>query len=57
MTISDQLQSIWVEKYRPTKLADMVLSDTLRTFVEECRRKQEIPNLLLVGNAGEKFNS
>ena len=52
MSISDQLQSIWVEKYRPTKLADMVLSDTLRAFVEECRRKQEIPNLLLVGNAG-----
>jgi replication factor C small subunit len=52
MSINEQLQNIWVEKYRPTKLADMVLSETLRTFVEECRRKQEIPNMLLVGNAG-----
>ena len=52
MSINDQLQNIWVEKYRPTKLADMVLSETLRTFVEECKRKQEIPNMLLVGNAG-----
>jgi replication factor C small subunit len=52
MSINEQLQNIWVEKYRPTKLADMVLSDTLRAFVEECKRKGEIPNMLLVGNAG-----
>ena len=52
MSINDQLKNIWVEAYRPTKLADMVLSDTLRAFIEECRRKQEIPNMLLVGNAG-----
>jgi DNA polymerase III delta prime subunit len=52
MSINDQLKNIWVEAYRPTKLADMVLSETLRTFVEECKRKQEIPNMLLVGNAG-----
>ncbi len=52
MTINEQLKNIWVEAYRPTKLADMVLTETLRTFVEECKRKGEIPNLLLVGNAG-----
>ena len=52
MSINDQLKNIWVEAYRPTKLADMILSDTLRAFIEECRRKQEIPNMLLVGNAG-----
>jgi len=52
MTINDQLMNIWVEKYRPTKLADMVLSESLRAFVEECKRKDEIPNMLLVGNAG-----
>lgn len=52
MTITEQLQNIWVEKYRPAKLADMVLSDSVRAFVEECKRKQEIPNLLFVGNAG-----
>jgi len=52
MSINEQLKNIWVEKYRPAKLVDMVLSDTLRSFVEECQRKQEIPNILLVGNAG-----
>lgn len=52
MTITEQFQNIWTEKYRPAKLADMVLTDSLRTFVEECRRKKEIPNLLLAGNAG-----
>jgi replication factor C small subunit len=52
MSINEQLKNIWVEKYRPSKLADMVLSDTMRFFVEECKRKGEIPNILLVGNAG-----
>ena len=52
MSINEQLKNIWVEKYRPTKLADMVLSDSLRAFVEECRTKGEIPNMLFVGNAG-----
>jgi len=52
MTINEQLMNIWVEAYRPTKLADMVLSESLRAFVEECKRKEEIPNLLLVGNPG-----
>ena len=52
MTINDQLMNIWTERYRPTKLVDMVLSDSLRAFVEECKRKGEIPNMLLVGNAG-----
>ena len=52
MSINQQLKNIWVEAYRPAKLADMVLSESLRSFVEECKRKQEIPNLLFVGNAG-----
>ena len=52
MSINEQLKNIWVEKYRPSKLADMVLSDSLRSFVQECQTKGEIPNMLLVGNAG-----
>jgi len=52
MSINEQLKNIWVEKYRPNNLADMVLTDTLRLFIEECKRKQEIPNVLFVGNAG-----
>lgn len=52
MSINEQLKNIWVEKYRPTKLTDLVLTDVLREFIEECRRKKEIPNLLFVGNPG-----
>ncbi len=52
MSINEQLKNIWVEKYRPNNLADIVLTDTLRSFVEECRKKQEVPNMLLIGNAG-----
>ena len=52
MSIHEQLQSIWTEKYRPTKLADMVLTESLRAFVEECGRKEGIPNVLFVGNPG-----
>ena len=52
MSINEQLKNIWVEAYRPAKLADMVLSDSLRAFVNECRSKGEIPNMLFVGNAG-----
>lgn len=52
MTINDQLMHIWVERYRPIKLDDMVLTEAMRGFVTECKRKGEIPNLLLVGNPG-----
>jgi DNA polymerase III delta prime subunit len=51
-SIQDQLKHIWVEKYRPSKLSDMVLTDHVRNFIEDCRTKGEIPNLLLVGNPG-----
>ena len=52
LTIQEQLRSIWIEAYRPQKLEDVVLTDSMRAFVEECRRKKEIPNVLFVGNAG-----
>ena len=42
--------NLYVEKYRPTKLDDLVLSDNNRKFFESI--EDEIPNLLFVGTPG-----
>lgn len=44
--------SLWVEKYRPTNLGEMVLDDQVRSSFESYRETQQIPNLLFIGNAG-----
>jgi len=41
---------IWVEKYRPTTLADIILDE--RTLKQVKEFEEEIPNLLFVGNPG-----
>jgi replication factor C small subunit len=45
--------SLWIEKYRPKKLADVVLPDHLKQKVEEYRSQQEIPHLLFVSPPGQ----
>ena len=43
---------LWVEKYRPQKVEDCILPDSIKsTFMDYVARK-EIPNLLLSGTAG-----
>ena len=43
---------LWVEKYRPKKIADCILPESIKnTFIEFVGQK-EIPNLLLAGGAG-----
>jgi DNA polymerase III delta prime subunit len=43
---------LWVEKYRPRKVEDCILPDSIKsTFMDYVARK-EIPNLLLSGSAG-----
>jgi DNA polymerase III delta prime subunit len=44
--------SLWVEKYRPSNLQEMVLDDNTRVSFEEYKSTQMIPNLLFIGNAG-----
>jgi len=44
--------SIWEEKYRPQKLEDLILTDEMRSFIENCLEKKDIPNMLLYGRAG-----
>jgi replication-associated recombination protein RarA len=48
----DVLNSLWVEKYRPKKLEDVVLSDQQRGFLSKCVENCEIPHLLLIGPPG-----
>ena len=43
---------LWVEKYRPKKISDCILSDDLKNTFLEFLKKKEIPNLLLSGTAG-----
>lgn len=43
---------LWVEKYRPKKLEDMVLPDDYRKIFEKFIRDSEIPHLLLYGPPG-----
>ena len=43
---------LWVEKYRPRKIQDCILSEDLKNTFLEFVKKKEIPNLLLSGTAG-----
>ena len=44
--------NLWVEKYRPVFLNDIVLSKEDRSFFEALDKKQEIPHLLFAGVQG-----
>lgn len=43
-------QDLWVEKYRPKKLSEIVLSEELRKHLENI--SEDIPHLLFYGRAG-----
>lgn len=45
-----EFDKIWVEKYRPTKLEDVILDEASLRVVSQF--EEEIPNLLFVGNPG-----
>ena len=43
---------LWVEKYRPSKLEQVIMSDDMREKFQEYIEKNEIPHLLLSGKQG-----
>jgi replication factor C small subunit len=44
----NEKQTIWVEKYRPQKICDIVLPDDMKESLYKWKDDGEIPNLLLV---------
>jgi len=44
--------TLWVEKYRPHRVEDCILPDSLKATFQEYVNKKEIPNLILTGTAG-----
>lgn len=50
--MSELLDSIWVEKYRPKKLEDLVLPEQYMKDFERIIAKCELPNLLFSGPPG-----
>jgi DNA polymerase III delta prime subunit len=43
---------LWVEKYRPKKISECILSEHLKETFTQFLKQKEIPNLLLSGTAG-----
>ena len=43
---------LWVEKYRPSKISDTILTDDLKTTFQTFVNEGYIPNLLLSGGPG-----
>ena len=51
MEVRDEM-FLWVEKYRPQKIDDCVLPESLKKTFKEYINKGELPNFLLCGTAG-----
>lgn len=45
-------QFVWVEKYRPSKVSDVILPSDLKSLFVNLEAKGDFPNLLLVGPKG-----
>ena len=43
---------LWVEKYRPTNLDDVILPEETKRIFQQFVDQENIPNLLLTGSAG-----
>lgn len=48
----ENIHTLWVEKYRPTILADYIGNEHLKGKVAQYIETQDIPHLLLFGSAG-----
>jgi len=53
MTVeTNQDEFLWVEKYRPQRIADCILPDALKATFQKFVDDKSVPNLLLAGTAG-----
>ena len=46
------LNALWVEKYRPHTINDMVLNEDQKQFLTKCVEKQDLPHCLFIGPPG-----
>lgn len=46
------VNNLWVEKYRPKTIDDVVLPDAYSIFFKDCIQNKSIPNLMFIGGAG-----
>jgi DNA polymerase III delta prime subunit len=44
--------NLWVEKYRPKNLNDIILDEKTKLFIQDCLQKKTLPHLLLYGKQG-----
>ena len=52
MIESREEQFLWVEKYRPRKIDDCVLPESLKNTFKQYVAQGELPHMLLCGTAG-----
>jgi len=52
MEQDELLNSLWVEKYRPSKISEIVLREREKIFFSKCINDKEIPHVLLIGPPG-----
>ena len=52
MNKQDLFSSLWVERYRPQKLEELVLDPQIRSYFENLIKTGEIPHLLFCGGPG-----
>lgn len=54
MELNDSIfDSLWTKKYAPSSIDEMVLSDDIRTIVDQYIEAQDIPSLLFCGRPGQ----
>lgn len=44
--------NLWVEKYRPKTLNEIILDEKTKSFIKDCIQKKTLPHLLLYGKQG-----
>ncbi len=52
MLVTNDKNTLWVEKYRPTSLESYIGNKHLKTKIEDAIESGDLPHLLLYGKAG-----
>jgi ATPase related to the helicase subunit of the Holliday junction resolvase len=50
--MSNDNEFLWCEKYRPQKISDTILPESLKSVFTNIVKTGELPNMLFTGSAG-----